>query len=186
MNPTNGRIANVASPTTWATYERAARAVEERELAGVGFVLTECDPYIGIDLGKCRDSFTGEIDAWAQELLAIAETYAEISPSETGIRLIARGGIEKASKCDPAHVEIYDRGRYVTITGRHVPSSPTEIREAPNTLAALAARIATFRPELVSPTKPTTLKTERTAGSGRDFFRAVNDLALANLGVWVS
>ncbi|MEW6257784.1 MAG: DUF3987 domain-containing protein [Pseudomonadota bacterium] len=186
VNPTNGRSASVASPTTWSTYERAAKSVEERELAGVGFVLTDRDPYVGIDLDKCRDPASGEIDAWALEILAIAETYAEVSPSETGIRLIARGGLEKASKCDPAHVEIYDRGRYVTITGRHVPSSPTEIREAPNTLAALAARIATFRPEPVSPAKPTTLKTERTAGSDRNFFRAVNNLALANLAVWVT
>ncbi|MEW6125018.1 MAG: DUF3987 domain-containing protein [Pseudomonadota bacterium] len=186
VNPTNGRSANVASQTTWASYDRAAKAVEERELAGVGFVLTERDPYIGIDLDKCRDPATGEIDAWALEVLAFAETYAEVSPSETGIRLIARGGIEKASKCDPAGVEIYDRGRYVTITGRHVLGSPDEIRGAPNTLAALAARIATFRPEPTSPTKPTAPASERKTGSGRDFFRRVNDLALANLAPWVT
>lgn len=186
VNPVNGRSANVASPTTWATYDRAAKAVDERELAGVGFVLTERDPFVGIDLDKCRDPSTGVIEGWALDILALAETYAEISPSETGIRLIARGGLEKAAKCDTAHAEVYDRGRYVTITGRHVPGSPAEIREAPNTLAALAARIASFRPAPVAPAHSPAPAIERGYGSGRNFFRTVNDLALANLTPWVT
>lgn len=187
LNPASGRTASISNPVQWSSYERAALSVEQRELAGVGFVLTERDPFIGIDLDKCRNPASGVIEQWALDILALAETYAEVSPSETGIRLLARGGLEKATKWDAAHVEIYDRGRYVTITGRHIAGSPVEIGEAPKTIAALLARVAQFKADAEPPPSPQPMQTPapRAPGTGRDFFRSVNDLALVNLEVWV-
>ncbi len=186
VNPFNGYGASHTKPNTWNTYERAVQALELRDLAGVGFVLTEADPYIGIDLDKCRDPDTGVIEPWARDILDIGETYAEVSPSETGIRLIARGAIEKVTKCDPAHVEIYDKWRYVTITGRHVEGTPGEIREAGATIAALLARVATFRPAPEPEAAGVGVRPVRSAESGPDFYRVVNDTALANLPDWVT
>ncbi len=187
VNPFNGHGASHSKPNTWSTYERAAQAVELRKLAGVGFVLTEADPFVGIDLDKCRDATTGVIEPWALDILALAETYAEISPSNTGIRLIARGDIPKAVKCDPAHVELYASQRYLTITGRHIEGTPTEIHAAPCTIEALLVRVSQFRPttepRAVRPTAP--VRSGSGEPSGTDFFRSVNDLALANLDMWV-
>jgi hypothetical protein len=41
----------------------------------------------GIDLDTCRDPKTGEIAPWAQEIIDRFQTYTEISPSQTGVKL---------------------------------------------------------------------------------------------------
>src|SRR3712207_2969139 len=64
-------------------------------------------PATGADLDKCRDPKTGELATWAEAILALAETYAEVSPSGTGLRLIWRGKVEQTVKSDPMHVEVY-------------------------------------------------------------------------------
>jgi len=61
------------------------------------------------------------------------------------VRLFLRGKVESAIKCDPAHVEVYPHGRYLTITGRHIPGTPEEIRPAPRTMAAMRARVEAVR-----------------------------------------
>lgn len=189
VNPSNGFGASHSQPRTWGRYEDAVAAVDKRDLAGVGFVLTERDPFIGFDLDKCRNPETGEIEPWAAEILALAETYAEESPSGTGVRLIGRGAIEKVTKCDPAHVEIYASLRYLTITGRHIAGTPAEIREAPQTLEALHQRVAAHTKAPAVPAtlpRPASPLVQHVAGEGAsDFFRTVNDLALASLEAWV-
>src|SRR5262249_19513720 len=74
-------------------------------------------------------------------ILALAETYAEYSPSGKGIRLIARGKIEKSIAHRLSSVEAYRDGRYLTITGNHIPGTPTSIDHAPRTLAACQGRV---------------------------------------------
>jgi len=170
VNPHTGGLASHSDPRTWSSYARAEARAKRDSLAGVGFVLTEDDDYTGIDLDKCRDPATGQIEPWAQAILDLAETYAEVSPSGTGIRMIARGKIEKTVKSDVAHVEIYVSQRYLTITEQHIDGTPNEIREAPNTLAALIARAESMRPKREEPPrsqtsfKPSTPSASVTAG----------------------
>ena len=70
---------------------------ERRKFAGVGFVLTEDDDYTGIDLDKCRDPVTEKLDLWAEDIVALGETYWETSPSGTGLRAIVRGRSRRRS-----------------------------------------------------------------------------------------
>ena len=211
VNPIHGGGASHSKPEDWGTYEQARVFAMMRKLAGVGFVLSERDDFTGIDLDKCRNKETGEIEPWAREILDLAETYAEISPSGTGIRLIARGKVDHATKCDPAHVEIYGKQRYLTITGEHLPGAPTSIEPAPQTIAELIARAAEFQaaaeaaaragqPEpAAAPVKERAIPrfTKRDGASGapppaakpkrdsKDFFRGVNDAAMESLSSWV-
>jgi RecA-family ATPase len=156
-NPHRESWASVDNPSTWGSHKQAKMAQERYDLAGVGFVLTKDDDYTGIDLDKCRNADTGEIEAWARGIVSLAETYAEISPSGTGIRMFVRGKVEKAIKSDVAHVEIYGSERYLTVTEKHVEGTPLDIREAPKTLAALIARVEAMSPkreELAEPERP--------------------------------
>jgi hypothetical protein len=137
--PHIGRYASTDNPGTWGTYEQAARRAIDDGLPGVGFVLTQDDGYLGFDLDHCI-THSGKVKPWAQEILDLRETWAETSPSKKGIRLIGRGKIAAATTCDPAGVEIYDEGRYLTITGRHLDGSPDTIASAPKTKAACVAR----------------------------------------------
>lgn len=140
VNPATGKAAKVSDPTTWGTYEEAVARQKADNLPGVGYVMTEDDNLTGGDLDHVRDATTGELVPWAQKVVELAETYTEVSPSGTGLRLFWLGKIAKSVKNDEKGVEVYRDGRYLTITGNHVEGTPTEIRKAPKTEALLLAR----------------------------------------------
>ena len=151
VNPHNGLGASHAKPSDWGSYEQAKSCAARRKFAGVGFVLSEEDDYTGIDLDKCRDPATGKLDQWADDIVSLAETYWETSPSGTGLRAFVRGKIEKTVKCDAARVEVYRSLRYLTFTGDHIESTPEDIRPAPMTLEWLMDRVAQFAPKEIEP-----------------------------------
>lgn len=114
--PATGRNASVTDPTTWGTFTEAQAAVQKFGLQGVGSVFTSTDPFVGIDLDKCRDPQTGKLEDWAQEIVKSLNSYTEVSPSGTGLHIIVKGkwpeGANKKGK-----IEVYDRARYFTVTG---------------------------------------------------------------------
>jgi primase-polymerase (primpol)-like protein len=117
---TGGRAA-VNAPATWCSFAQAAGAYLKGDIAGVGFVLTDDDPYTAIDLDKCRDPQTGTIAPWARDIITRLASYTEVSPSGTGIRIIVRGALPPGRRKDDARgIEMYDSDRYVTLTGRWV------------------------------------------------------------------
>ena len=150
VNPHNGLGASHSDPKTWGTYEQAEACAKRKNFAGVGFVLSEDDDYTGIDLDKCRDPATGKLDQWADDIVALGETYWETSPSGTGLRAFVRGKIEKTVKNDAAHVEVYRSLRYLTYTGDHIEGTPDDIRPAPTTLEWLMERVAQFAPKEIA------------------------------------
>ena len=177
-NPMNGRNASVSNPATWSGYEEARDCQIRNSFAGVGFVLTKDDDLCGGDLDHCLD--------WWDELPR--ETYAEYSPSGEGIRLLFRGNVQ-TQKCDPAGVEIYTDGRFLTITGNHVAGTPMAINEASATLAALKARVALYvvqnKPAQQLSFNASTAPSRPQEDHSGGFWRAVNEAALADLDAWV-
>jgi hypothetical protein len=149
MSPHTGRPASHSKPSDWGSYEQADAMAKRRRFAGVGFVLSEEDDYTGIDLDRCRDPETGKLDLWAEDIVALGESYWEISPSGTGLRAFVRGKIAKTVKSDVAHVEVYRSLRYLTFTGDHIEGTPEDIRPAPLTLEFLMDRVAQFAPKAV-------------------------------------
>lgn len=184
VSPASGRGASHSNPVHWGSYDEALLRAQRDHLPGIGFVLDDRDGLTGADLDKCRDPGTGALEQWAADIVALAETYTEVSPSGTGLRIIWRGKISETVKCDPAHVELYRSLRYLTITGQHVQETPVDIREAPKTAAALWARIAEFRKH-----EPTGAKNAQVGLNGHapalTDYRLINDRALADLGAWV-
>ena len=100
---------------TWRSFEEAVQALESGRYDGVGFVFCSGDPFAGIDLDKCRDPETGELEEWAAEIVEAFDGYAEVSPSGTGVHIIVRG---KAPNKKRGCVEAYSSERYFTMTGR--------------------------------------------------------------------
>lgn len=82
---------------------------------------TADDAFVGVDLDDARNPETGEPLEWAVPILKkFAGTYCEVSPSQTGFKLWARGAKHwpgSKVKCGAGAVEVYDRGRYFTVTG---------------------------------------------------------------------
>src|SRR5215217_8096069 len=89
--PRTGRRGDSTGPETWASYDEAVNACTEHGYDGIGFVFTPEDDLCGVDLDKCLDPGTGEIEGWAQEIIEELDSYTEISPSGTGVHILVRG-----------------------------------------------------------------------------------------------
>ncbi len=187
-SPRTGHKCSATDQAHWTTFEAACDFCRTHPGYGVGFALSPTDDLTGIDLDKCISPETGALAPWAESVLALKETYAERSPSGAGIRLFARGKIDRTLKYDRAGVEIYGEGRYLTVTGRHISGAPVDISEAPGTLAALQERIASFKgKEDPKPQAESTAHRQEKAGeaAGDGFFRNVNDAAMRKFAAWV-
>ena len=97
-NPTTGDHAKANDPLTWTDYEACVAAVEGGEYDGVGFEFGS--GYVGIDLDHCREAETGEIEDWAQDVIAHLDSYTEISPSGTGVHIILKGSLPPGRRRD--------------------------------------------------------------------------------------
>ncbi len=100
---------------TWRTFEEAVRALETGEYDGVGFVFSSGDPFVGIDLDKCRDPETGELEDWAAKIVKDLGGYAEASFSGTGVHIFVKG---KTPNRRRGRIEVYSSERFFTVTGR--------------------------------------------------------------------
>ncbi len=133
VSPADGSPASSTDSTTWTTFHEALEATKRLGLDGVGFVLTESDPFTVIDLDGCRDPETGEIEPWAWEIVRRFNTFTEISPSGTGLHIVLSGRLPVSGK-RKGPIEVYYSGRYVTVTGKALENY-TEIQERPDKLA---------------------------------------------------
>jgi AAA domain len=179
------------------TYEEAIEAVERLGMSGVGFLLTPHCDVVGIDLDRCRNPGTGEIEEWAREILDYAESYSEASPSGMGVRLFALGELPGGKACikfDAAQVEVYASGRFLTFTGQHIAGTPLELREAPQTVEALTTRVDEFKAAKTRKHGGDKPPGEPESDSAKAFqhyvynespFGQLNKLAIENLGDWV-
>lgn len=127
-----GSHARANDPKTWATFEEAVAVVGDG-YDGVGFMFTKDDPYCGVDLDDCRDPETGEFHKDALAVMEALDSYAEVSPSDTGAKIIVRaakpGKRNRTSKTPwGGDIEMYDERRYFAITGESLNGD--EVREA--------------------------------------------------------
>ena len=138
--------AKTDDPSSWAPYADAVAANGAAD--GVGFVLTETD--IGaFDIDDCRDPDTGVLKPWAQQKIEAVGSYAEVTPSGTGVRIIgySKGTpIHRKLKApDGVTCELYRRAtRYITITGNQVGAWP--LVNIDEHIDATQAELASARP----------------------------------------
>lgn len=135
-----GTPASSTNSATWTTYEVAMQAHESTGM-GIGYVLNG-DGLVGLDLDDVRNPDTGEITAWARDVIDAAATYTEVSPSGTGVKLLLRCPLPikhrtEYSRPDGAKLEVYSNSRYFTITGHRVPGTPAEINVRTHELAEI-------------------------------------------------
>lgn len=177
-NPATGRNAKSNAPRTWSTFADAVAAAERFDGLGIMF----SDGLCGVDLDHCRDPQTGELKAWAAEVVAELDSYTEASPSGTGVHVLVFGDLPPGRR-RKGQVEVYGPGspRYFTVTGEHLPGTPTTVNERTEALASVHARlIGTDDPQADTPSKPTEplalddeaiLAKARSARNGADFSR---------------
>lgn len=130
--------AAVNDPETWGSFWTALADVQDGEADGVGVVLG--NGIVGVDLDDCRNPDTGELADWARKIVDRLDSYTEVSPSGTGLHVLARGRLPDGRR-RKGHLEMYSDGRYFTVTGDHLEGTPAEIEERTAELAALHAQV---------------------------------------------
>lgn len=138
IDPKTGSNASCGAPNTWGTFADAMARLRSDSVDGIGFQLIE--PFSGIDLDKCRNRETGEIESWAQEIIDGLNTYSEFSPSGDGVHILAKGALPPRGR-RKGHIEMYDGGRFFTMTGEHFDGTPTTVEERQAELEALHAQV---------------------------------------------
>ena len=115
-NPRTGKFASVTDPTTWATFDEVIAVMQTGWYSGIGFVLTDNDPYSFIDLdnpAKEKDPATAL--ARQLDIFHKFDSYSERSPSGNGLHIIVKGAITGGRR--RSSIEVYSSERYMTMTG---------------------------------------------------------------------
>ena len=138
----NGTLASSTNPETWSDFDSAYQY--RSRFDGVGIVLTE--GLAGVDLDHCRDAETGEIAPWAWEIIRELDSYSEVSPSGTGVKVflmaaIPPGGHRIKYPDEHSEVEMYSEGRYFTVTGHRMDDVSGGVEERQAQLDGLHGRL---------------------------------------------
>jgi hypothetical protein len=127
-SPISERRAKSTDPQTWSAFAQACEAYEQGRYAGLGFVFSAADPYVGIDFDGCVDA--GVIDPAVLDLVRRLDSYSEFSQSGCGVHVIVRGSLPAAGRKHTAQrIEMYASGRFFVMTGDRVPDSPSVIQD---------------------------------------------------------
>ncbi|MFC7074511.1 hypothetical protein ACFQJ7_10985 [Halovenus rubra] len=136
VTPGAGGFASSTEPETWASFEAALDYTETAHADGVGFVFTDDDPIVGVDLDDCRDPETGDVDDAALDIIERLDSYTEVSPSGTGYHVLIRGELPDGRN-RRGSIELYDTARFFTVTGDHVERAPTCVARRQDALRAI-------------------------------------------------
>ena len=148
--PYNAKTGGKAMPnneSTWCDFDTVLKGVEKYKLDGVGVMFGKAK-LVGIDIDHCIDE-NGKISDMAKEIIETVNSYTELSPSGTGIHILAYGSIPESRKLP--HIEVYDKTRYITLTGHLYEGKLRTMKKAEVTQPALDAvwekYVAPFKPE---------------------------------------
>lgn len=140
-----GASASSTNKDDFCDFDAAIEAFQSRNgFDGIGFVFTRDDDFYGVDLDDCI------IDAMptpqAMEIIKAFDTYTEISPSGNGVKIFGKGK-KNTSACRSKmvdgikEIEIYDSGRFFTVTGLRANSVSQKVESRQIQLDALCDRL---------------------------------------------
>jgi hypothetical protein len=143
-----GRPAKVSDPSTWASFDTVIGTYAAHPATsdgagwdGIGFVLVEGDSLSGTDLDHCWQP--AERRWTSDEARRICEdlsSYAEFSPSGEGVHVWTYGTLPPGPRRRNG-IEMYDGGRYLTVTGQVLPNHARPIEQRTGLLEAIWQRV---------------------------------------------
>jgi len=150
-----GHKADITDPANWSDFETVRAAYERGGFDGIGFALTpDENKHTGVDMDAQRVG-----DGWSEavrDTAAALGTYGEISPSGRGVRFFGRGALPQGKRKN-GDFEIYNSGRYLTVTGHRLDGTPNTVNECGAALLEYHARyIAKHEPEQKPPPREAT------------------------------
>jgi hypothetical protein len=145
IDPKTGNRASSTDPATWTTFEEALATFQQSDdLDGIGFVFAAGGGDCGVDLDKSIDPTTGLLKPWARQFVDQLNSYTEISPSGTGVKVFIRAS-KPGDRCRTAYqdgeVEIYDSGRFFTVTTQRMDGLSAAVEERQAQLEEIYATV---------------------------------------------
>lgn len=132
---TTHKRADTTDPETWSSFDEAVEAAEMIPgVDGIAYVFTGESPVVGIDLDDCVED--GEIDTWAQWIVAALDSYTHFSTSGTGLHVFALGRVPEGGN-RKGKIEMYDDERFFAFTGDHVVGTPTSLEQRNDEIRAV-------------------------------------------------
>lgn len=116
---------NYNDPSAWRTFASVMTEASEREGLGVGFVFSDADDIVGIDLDSSYDE-QGWLKPWARAIAkSFSGSFCEETPSGLGLHFIGRadkiiGRTRVELPDDDGGIERYSENRWFTFTGKPV------------------------------------------------------------------
>lgn len=137
-----------ASSTDQSTWQEAG-ALVTYEPARYGFMLSNDDPYVVIDLDEPKNANAEDeqeaFQVFAAKIIERFASYTEVSNSGKGYHIFIKGDLATCGdRCRTGNVEIYETGRYLIMTGNKIEGAPDEPQAKQEELAAFYAE--TFPP----------------------------------------
>lgn len=181
------RFVDGLDPANWTSFGDAVEWMEKlpHDLR-LAFALTRDDEFVFLDLDDVV--VDGDPSGPAQQLLDDAESYAALSTSGTGVHIFGRGSLPEGVKSltgplddsGDQTLEVYDRNRFVAMTGDHLDATPAAVTSVSSVLAELEDEFGTV--SSATPDRATTeprrsrdeLRDLETTGDIQDVFDAIN------------
>jgi P4 family phage/plasmid primase-like protien len=139
----SGKAASSTNGSTWSDFHSVEAAYLTGRFDGVGFVFTDDDHIIGVDLDDCYDDSKNQFTNHELEKIANGISgYMEVSPSGTGVKIFTLADIQGAHVDHDKGLEIYPKGRYFTVTGHKISGEiPTELQSIEHLIPERTVRI---------------------------------------------
>lgn len=146
IDPRTGERARVNDSSTWATFEKARHTErDDDDLAGIGFVFSDDSEVYGIDWDDVYDPVEHTWVLAARDYIEDIGSYTEFSPSGTGAHMILvgekPGELCRTDISAGGKIEIYETGRFFTVTGDRLSSMPATVERTPAVFEEIYAEI---------------------------------------------
>ena len=150
----NRSKANITESSHFVSFDNALTAYKEGQdfFDGIGFVFTEHDPFLGIDIDDCCHN--GALSEQSLNILNQLNSYTELSCSQKGVHAIIKGSLP-GNKMRKGKYEMYQEKRYFVFTGDRLDEYGDEIQERQEELNKLYASI--FMEEKIEVISPDTM-----------------------------
>jgi hypothetical protein len=121
IDPFTGLKLAWSKSANWMDFESAARVLKNLDASyGVGFILTEKDPFFFLDIDSCLDINT---NSWSDNAKALCSFFPgaaiEISSSGKGLHILGTLTSKYPHGCRSVYpnIELYTSSRFVALTG---------------------------------------------------------------------
>jgi len=133
-----GTPASVSDPNTWTDFETALNAYKRGGFNGIGFVLTQDGGIVCVDLDHAKNGTGWKPEA--MEIVRLLNSYTEVSPSGDGLHIWCLGKLPNGRRRKNG-VEMYDSGRFITVTGQRLEGTPLDLQDRSNELVELYQQV---------------------------------------------